>query len=112
LAHSYTDECFPDQVVFELRRLGHNVLTAKEASKANQGIPDHVVLADAFAAGRILVTQNRRHFIRLDNAGNPHVGIVACNRVPGAEKYARFIDAAVASMPPGGRWLVRVNRGG
>jgi predicted nuclease of predicted toxin-antitoxin system len=112
LARFYTDEDFPASVVFELRQLGHDVLTAKEAGKANQRIPDHVVLADAFAAGRILLTQNRRHFRRLHKAGNPHVGIILCKLVPDDAKYARLIDAKIASAPPHGRSLLSVNRGG
>jgi len=36
----YADENFPLRVVEELRRLGHDVLTAFEDGKANQSITD------------------------------------------------------------------------
>jgi hypothetical protein len=110
VAGFYADENFRYPVVEALRRLGHDVLTCQEAGRADQGIDDAVVLADATAQARILLTQNRRHFIRLDRAGQDHRGIVACTYDPDAEALARRIDQAVAAQTPGGRWLVRVNR--
>jgi hypothetical protein len=112
LANLDTDENFPVQVVFLLREFGHNVLTAKEAGKANKGLNDDVVLADALAAGRILLTENRRDFVRRHNAGKPHQGIIVCRHVPDFELYARLINEAIASAPPEQRWLLRVRRPG
>ncbi len=43
----YADENFPLPVVAELRRLGHDVLTAFEDGRANKGIADEAVLARA-----------------------------------------------------------------
>jgi hypothetical protein len=40
----YADENFPLDTVVELRRLGHDVLTALEDERANQKIPDEKVL--------------------------------------------------------------------
>ncbi len=62
MAGLYTDENFPLPAVEELPRLGHDVLTLTEAGQA---VPDAEVLALAVAAGRMLVTLNRKHFIRL-----------------------------------------------
>jgi hypothetical protein len=73
-------------------------------------VGDDVVLADALALGRIVLTQNRKHFINLHNARQPHTGIVVCTFDRDAEALAHRIDAAVAAERPGGRWLVRVNR--
>jgi hypothetical protein len=109
LAQFYADENFRLPVVAALRRLGHDVLTAQEAGRAGLGIDDDTVLADA-AAGRILLTQNRRDFIRRHNAGLPHQGIVVCTYDPDAEALAHRIDAAVATVNAPGRWLLRVNR--
>jgi hypothetical protein len=39
VAAFYADENFAEGVVVRLRRLGHDVLTAHEADRANQGIP-------------------------------------------------------------------------
>jgi len=65
LARFYTDENFPLAVVALLRALGHDVLTAKEAGNANLQIPDEDVLAFAASNNRIVLTRNRRHFMRL-----------------------------------------------
>jgi len=61
VADFYADENFRYPVVEALRRLGHDVLTCQEAGRADQGIGDDVVLADARAQGRIVLTQNRSH---------------------------------------------------
>jgi uncharacterized protein DUF5615 len=110
LAQFYTDENFRYPVVDALRRLGHDVLTAQEAGRAGRGILDETVLADAATAGRILLTHDRRDFIRLHNAGITHRGIVVCTYDPDAEALARRIDLAVAAADAAGGWLLRVNR--
>jgi hypothetical protein len=43
VARLYSNENFPQPVVDELRRLGHDVVTRFEAGKANQGIADEDV---------------------------------------------------------------------
>ncbi len=106
----YADENFRYPVVEALRRLGHDVLTCQEAGRSGQGINDDVVLADALALGRVVLTENRRHFIRLHSGGQDHRGIVVCTFDRDADALARRIDAAVAAEQPGSRWLVRVNR--
>ena len=45
MARLYSDEDFSFPVVEELRKLGHDVLTAQEAGQSNQGISDSRVLA-------------------------------------------------------------------
>jgi hypothetical protein len=65
VAAFYADECFPMPAVDALRRRGHDVLTAAEASHANQRVPDHAVLAFATHTGRAVLTLNRRDFISL-----------------------------------------------
>ncbi len=40
----YADENFPRSVTEELRRLGHDVLTAEEDLRANKRVPDETVL--------------------------------------------------------------------
>jgi hypothetical protein len=110
LAAFSADEKFRYLVVEALRRLGHDVLTCQEAGRAGQGLADDVVLADALAMGRVVLTQNRKHFIRLHNGGQDHRGVVVCTYDRDAEALARRIDEAVAAQEPGGRWLARVNR--
>ena len=48
-----------------LRRLGHDVLTILETGAANQALPDENVLAFATTQNRIVLTLNRKDFIRL-----------------------------------------------
>jgi len=46
----YADEDFPLPSVEELRRLGHDVITAQEDGQASK--PDPIILARAHALGR------------------------------------------------------------
>jgi len=110
LANFYADENFRYPVVEALRRLDHDVLTCQEAGRGGQKIEDEVVLADALALGRIVLTQNCDDFKHLHQRGLPHVGIVNCSYDPDTEGHARRIEEAVNNEDPGGRWLIRVTR--
>jgi predicted nuclease of predicted toxin-antitoxin system len=103
----YADENFPYPSVEELRRLGHDVLTAQEDGR--RSAPDPGILARAHALGRPVLTLNRRHFFKLDRAGTPHSGIVCATRDTDFLALAARFDAALAGMNPG-RWCLRVNR--
>jgi hypothetical protein len=74
MAAFYADENFRYPVVTALRLLVHNVLTCQEAGRADQGIDDPTVLADALAMNRILLTQNRNDFKKLHRQGLPLSG--------------------------------------
>ncbi len=65
MARLYSNENFPLPVGEELRRLGHDVLTIQEIGKGGQRVKDEEVLEFACADERILLTLNRKHFIRL-----------------------------------------------
>jgi hypothetical protein len=65
MARLYANENFPLPAIEELRRLGHDVLTSYESGRAGQAVPDEDVLAFAVAEARILITLNRKHFVRL-----------------------------------------------
>jgi len=78
MAQLYANENFPQPVVEELRRLGHEVLTTHEAGEAGKSVPDEQVLAFASSEGRVLVTLNRKHFIHLHNTNSDHAGIIVC----------------------------------
>ena len=75
MARLYSNENFPVPAVAELRRLGHDVLTPT-AGQAGRGVPDQEVLAFATGQDRAVLSMNRRHFIRLHQAGSQHAGIV------------------------------------
>ena len=110
MAKLYADEDFSYPVVEELRRLGHDVLTMQEAGLGGKGVADADVLAYAVAAGRPLITFNRRDFIRLHRAGPVHTGIVACTRDADSAALAGRIHRAIAAATSLSNQLVRVHR--
>jgi hypothetical protein len=104
----YADEDFPLPAVEELRRLGHDVLTAQEDGR--QATPDPDVLARAHALGRAMLTHNRRHYELLHRQGTPHSGILSATQDPtDPAGLAVRIHDALAGVTPG-RWCRRVNR--
>ena len=107
-ARLYSNENFPLPVVLRLRELGHDVLTSFDAGNANQGILDPEVLAFAVAAGRCLLTLNRKDFMRLHRENPRHAGIVVCREDADFTRQAERIHAALPDGPAGK--LIRVNR--
>lgn len=103
----YADEDFPYPAVEELRRHGHDVVTAQEDGRA--ATPDPDVLARAHALGRAIVTYNRRHYERLDRQGAGHSGILSATQDSDHPALAARIHAALAGRTLG-RWCLRVNR--
>jgi hypothetical protein len=90
MARFYANENFPFQAVRELRRLGHDVLTSLEAGNANRSVPDEEVLTFAASGDRVLLTQNRLHFLRLhQRAAIGHAGIVICTFDPDFVRLAK-----------------------
>lgn len=75
----YADENFPLDVIVELRRLGHDILTVFEDGRANQKIPDEKVLERTTELERIVLTINRIDFKRLHKTNKNHLGIAICN---------------------------------
>ena len=89
----YADEDFSYPVVQRLRQLGHDLLTAHEASQAGQGITNKAALAFATAAGRAMVTFNRCHFIRLHSDVSSHASIIVCTRTTAAPRHDAILFA-------------------
>ena len=112
MARLYTNENFPFPVVAELRRLGHDVLTVQESGHALRAIPDDEVLAFARTERRILVTLNRKHFMRLHAAAPDHAGIVVCTFDPDFGSQAQRIHRELESHQDCSGKLLRVNRPG
>ena len=106
----YADENFPLPVVAELRRLGHDVLTAFEDGRANRAIPDDAVLERSHKLGRILLTINRSDFRLLHAAGDAHAGIVICTFDLDFIGQAGRIDTTCGELSDMSGELVRVNR--
>ena len=110
MARLYSNENFPLPVVEELRELGHDVLTIQETGTANQAMSDEDVLDFANKEKRILLTLNRRHFIRLHNKRHAHAGIFACTFDPNFSAFAKRIDAVFQEENNFTQKLVRINR--
>jgi predicted nuclease of predicted toxin-antitoxin system len=111
VARFYSNENIPAQVVAELRRMGHDVLTILEAGKANSSVPDAEVLAFAMAEGRILLSHNRRRFLQLhQRRSGDHAGMVLCTVDADFVALARRINEAVTAEPRMMNNLIRVNR--
>ena len=112
MAKLYANENFPLPAVLALRDLGHDILTSLEAGKANQSLPDEAVLAYARQQGRVLLTLNRKHFIRLHQSNPDHPGIIVCTFDPDFPGMARRIAEAIQQDEPMHGRLARVNRPG
>ena len=96
MARFYSNENFPLQTVRKLRQLGHDVVTSLEAGNANRSVPDKEVLVFAADEGRILLTQNRLHFLRLHQMNViSHAGIVLCTYDPDFDRLALRIHERV-----------------
>ena len=102
MAALYSNENYPLGIVEELRKLGHDVLTAREAGNAGRGVPDEEVLRFATEAGRAVITHNRRHFFRLHHdTADHHAGIIACTYDPDEARQARRVHDAIAEAGGG-----------
>jgi hypothetical protein len=110
MARLYADENFDYPVVEELRRLGHDVLTAQEAGQGGQRIPDPAVLAFATADRRAVLTLNHRHFKRLHRQVMSHAGIISCTRDDDSGALAARIHTAVMALPSLDNEFVRITR--
>jgi hypothetical protein len=112
VADILVDENFPFPVVEELRRFGHDLLTASEAGFARLKIPDDAVLRTAIQSGRAVLTLNRRHFMRLHMEHPAHLGIIVCTFDPDFVALAERIHAALIAIDDLRGVLIRVNRPG
>ena len=110
MATLYADEDFSYPVIQRLRQLGHDILTAHAAGQAGQGIKDAAVVAFATAAGRAVLTFNRRHFIRLHSEISSHAGIIVCTRDDDVVALADRIHQQLHSVPTLRNQLLRINR--
>ena len=106
----YANENSPLPVVERLRTLGRDVLTTDDAGNAGQDVSDEDVLAFAANSNRILLTLNRKHFVRLRLGRPDHAGIIVCTFDIDFERRAQRICEILEKQPaPTGR-LFRVGR--
>ena len=110
MADLFADENVPLPLVEALRGLSHDVLTAFEAGRANQGIPDPDVLAHAIGLHRAVLTNNRLHFHRLHAHVPGHEGIVTFTYDSDIAALAMRIHTALAATPSLAGQLIRITR--
>lgn len=110
MARCYANENFPLPAVQVLRALGHDVLTTQDAGKSGMAIPDAEVLDFAHADNRVLLTFNRKDFIRLHLAGSNHAGILACRFDPDFQALAQRIHNYLQGGDGLAGRLLKVNR--
>lgn len=112
MADLFADENFSLRVVRELRELGHDVLTSRESGLANQGTADPDIFLAAVAAGRAILTNDRRDYVRLHLRQPGHAGTVICTYDPDAERLARRIHNAISAYDSLSGMLIRIIRPG
>ncbi len=110
MARIYANENFPRQVVEQLRVLGHDVLTVLEAGKAGIAETDEAVLAYASSCSRVLLTLNRKHFVKLHSMELSHSGIVVCSFDHDYQGLARRVHDIISKEADLTNTLLRVNR--
>lgn len=112
MAGLFADENFSLVVVQALRRLGHDILTTREAGLANRGIADPDILNAAIATGRAVLTHNRRDYVRLHLRRGNHAGIIICTEDGDFERLARRIHDVISPHDSLDGQLIRVTRPG
>jgi hypothetical protein len=97
-------------LIIALRGLGHDVLTAFEDGRANQGIPDEDVLNRAIALGRAVLTNDRNDYHQLHKANPAHCGIITYTNDKDVAALAGRIHAAITALPSLVGQLVKVTK--
>lgn len=110
MARLYANENFPLPVVERLRELGHDVSTTQDEGEAGLAVSDEEVLDSAAEKERVLLTLNRKHFIRLHRERPEHAGIIACTFDPDFERQAWRLHQAIEAQSGLAGQLLRVNR--
>ena len=108
MARLYADEQFPRIATERLRSFGHHVLTVQEAGNAGKSDPE--VLAFAIADDRIILTQNRRDFVRLHRENSEHPGMVICSDDKNFVQLAERIHDALSTNDRLQNQIIRVMR--
>lgn len=83
-------------VAAALRDRGIDAITADEAGRANQGIPDQEQLEYASGEGRVMVTHDLRFAPR-----PPHSGLVVMQRKLSLGDYILYLQIVAEQYSPG-----------
>jgi hypothetical protein len=110
MASLLADENFAEPVTLILRTLGHDIETMAELGWTNKGISDATVLQYAAQTQRILLTFNRKDFIRLHQENSNHAGIIVCTIDPNFKALAERIHILLENTSNLSGQLLRINR--
>lgn len=88
----YVNENFPFPVVQFLREKGIDIVISFEVGNANKSIPDVDVLNYAIKTERIVLTLNRRDFIKLHHLDADHYGIIVSSEYKNFFLHAEKIN--------------------
>lgn len=110
MARLYSNENFPQPVVEELRRLGHDVLTSLDAGKANQRIADDEVIRYATEQRRAVLTLNRRHFHIQHRLSATHAGIITCTVDADYRALAARVHERLIATPDLNGQLIKITK--
>lgn len=106
----YSNENFPQPIIEQLRDFGYDILTSYGAGQANQGIPDDRVLAFAINANRIIITLNRKDFLKLYQKNNQHLGIIICKADIDYQGQAAILHDYLQSQTDLRNRLIRIKK--
>ena len=95
MARLFADENVSFDLVEALIELGHDVLTALDAGRANQAISDTDVLSHATLLDRAVLTNNRVDFHKLHRKFPNHAGIISYTDDKDIEAIAERIHLKV-----------------
>ncbi len=100
----YTDEDVNPIIAAHLRRDGCDALSAHDAGRVNQGIPDDEQLEYANQQGRAIFTFNVADYIELDTQWKAkdkiHRGIIVCKRIENIGELIRRLKRHIDTVPP------------
>ena len=110
MARLFADENFPFPTVQALRRLGYDVVTVEDIGRGGQRWSDADVLEFARSNGRMLVTLNRKDFLRLHKSNRVHAGLILCTLDLDFDGQANRIAQALDANPYLIGVVIRVTR--
>jgi hypothetical protein len=100
----YTDEDVDVHLAEQLRRLGYDVVSCREAGNAAQGRADEWQLEYATRDGRAILIHNIAHYVPIDTAwkaaGRPHRGIIAVPQSTSLRELIRRVVAHLEAVTP------------
>lgn len=92
----FIDECISPQVAVRLNETGRYA-AVHPRDIGRRGDPDHVVLRNAIAEDRIIVTENARDFRGLVGREDLHTGLVILPSVS-RDRCLQLLEAAIAFL--------------